>query len=564
MKTNHIFYCIFCVLMFAACSGGDYERQLERFEEMNRTDVPLCVDSVQPLVRHYDHWWHSPNHRMRAYYMLGCAYRDQGEAPAAIHYYNIAAEQADTASSECDYATLFRVYGQMAMIYGQQNMPQEELEAWKGYSHYSFLAGDTINGALGYVYIARAHYAMDDTLAVLHFTDKARRLYLEHGDKEGAARVYPTAIYISLLNGNYPRARKFMDIFEGESNLFDETGNIAPGREQYYNSKGLYCIGTGKLDSAEYYFRKLLPYGYNLEACEGLLSIYENRRNADSIIKYSRLYEQALMQWRGTRQAEAIIQSSAMYNYERNQNIAEQKTKDAKVSTYLNLLLLSLLITLLLLFYIGYHRFRLRSVQYENEYRQLVNTYSSSVKELQQRSKDYELLKQNYEILKQINSDKEDEIAYETSKRLMQKHHEIERLKECIKSYERKFETMVASGLDESINQNKYIRKCHEWFKDKQAEKPNVNDFSKIQKTFVHHYPRVYDRLQEARLSNQELLVCIMILLGFDTYQITNLLGKASQSISNSKSKANYKLFGEKSTETLKKNLQMLFRCNLM
>ncbi len=351
MKAERILYCIFCVFLFAACSGGgdDYEQQLKRFEEMNRTDVPLCVDSVQPLVRHYDHWWHSRNHRMRAYYMLGCAYRDQGEAPVSLHYYNIATEQADTTSSECDYATLFRVYGQMAMIYGQQNMPQEELEAWKGYSHYSFLAGDTINGALGYVYIARAFYAMDDTLAVLHFTDKARRIYLEHGDKEGAARVYPTAIYISLLNGNYPRARKFMDIFEGESSLFDEEGNIAPGREQYYNSKGLYCIGTGKLDSAEYYFRKLLPYGYNLEACEGLLSIYENRRNTDSIVKYARLYQHAQVQWAGTRQADAIIQSSAMYKYERNQNLAEKKARE--VSWLVQALITFLLIAILIAIY---------------------------------------------------------------------------------------------------------------------------------------------------------------------------------------------------------------------
>ena len=82
-------YCILCCIfaLIAACSGIDYEQQLERFEEMNRTDVPMTPDSVQPIVRHYDHWWHSRNHRMRAYYMLGCAYRDQGSAPRALENY---------------------------------------------------------------------------------------------------------------------------------------------------------------------------------------------------------------------------------------------------------------------------------------------------------------------------------------------------------------------------------------------------------------------------------------------------------------------------------------------
>ena len=178
MKVERILYCIFSVFLFAACSGGeDYERQLERFEEMNRTDVPLCVDSVQPLVRHYDHWWHSPNHRMRTYYMLGCAYRDQGEAPAALHYYNIATEQADTTSSECDYATLFRVYGQMAMIYGQQNMPQEEMEALVHYGHYAWLAQDTINHVIAYEHMVGVCYEMDDTTGVFTYTDSANMLY---------------------------------------------------------------------------------------------------------------------------------------------------------------------------------------------------------------------------------------------------------------------------------------------------------------------------------------------------------------------------------------------------
>lgn len=85
----HLFTILGAVLLLTACSDTDYKRQLEQFEEMNRTDIPLSPDSVLPLVRHYDHWWHSCNHRMRAYYMLGCAYRDQGEAPAATHYYNI-------------------------------------------------------------------------------------------------------------------------------------------------------------------------------------------------------------------------------------------------------------------------------------------------------------------------------------------------------------------------------------------------------------------------------------------------------------------------------------------
>ena len=118
-----------CVLLcVTSCTGRSdhWLSLLEQAEDMNCNDVPFTSDSLGlALVRHYDHWWHSPHLRLRAY-MLGSAYRDMGEAPAAIHYYNIATEQVDTAHADsATYATLFRVYGQMAMIYEQQNLPYE-------------------------------------------------------------------------------------------------------------------------------------------------------------------------------------------------------------------------------------------------------------------------------------------------------------------------------------------------------------------------------------------------------------------------------------------------------
>ncbi len=403
MKTEHIFYCIFCVLMFAACSGGDYERQLERFEEMNRTDVPLCVDSVQPLVRHYDHWWHSRNHRMRAYYMLGCAYRDQGEAPAAIHYYNIAAEQADTASSECDYATLFRVYGQMAIIYGQQNMPQEKKEALTKYGYYAWMACDTINHIVAYEQMTDVCYMLDDTTGIFAYTDSANMLYRKYGFGELSARVYPTAIYVCLNNNDLQRARKYMDIFEKESGLFDKNGNIEVGREHYYYSKGLYYEKSGSFDSAEYYYRKLIPYGYLYEASKGLLSIYKDQNERDSIVKYVELTEHALGQWAGSQQTNAVIQSSAMYKYERNQNAAIRNADRASRLTKL-LVIAVMLIVLLSVLYLYRNERRKREIS------ELNRDLEMSLNNLRETEEALEALKQEQDADHQLVADMQGDI----------------------------------------------------------------------------------------------------------------------------------------------------------
>ena len=148
MTKRFLFLCSICVLLqLTSCTGrADHMRALlEQAEWMNRNDSLFTSDSIgKELVRYYDHWWHSPYLRLRAYYMLGCAYRDMGEAPAALHYYNIATEQVDTAHADsATYATLFRVYGQMAMIYRGQNLPREQLDALSSFSHYALLAKDT-------------------------------------------------------------------------------------------------------------------------------------------------------------------------------------------------------------------------------------------------------------------------------------------------------------------------------------------------------------------------------------------------------------------------------------
>ena len=51
-------------------------------EAMNKSYVSFTTDSVlKQVVRYYDRHG-SPNEQLKAHYLLGCAYRDMGEAPA--------------------------------------------------------------------------------------------------------------------------------------------------------------------------------------------------------------------------------------------------------------------------------------------------------------------------------------------------------------------------------------------------------------------------------------------------------------------------------------------------
>ncbi len=526
MKTEHIFYCIFGLFLFAACSGGeDYERQLERFEEMNRTDVPLCVDSVQPLVRHYDHWWHSRNHRMRAYYMLGCAYRDQGEAPAAIHYYHIATEKADTIHADsATYATLFRIYGQMALIYEQQNMPKEEIETLNKLSKYASLAHDTLTSIMGEERKVVVYSQMDDTANVLRLTENVSQQYLKLGFAQKAARTFPTAIYVCLINKDYARARQYMDFFEKESGLFDEAGNIESGREQYYYSKGLYFMSQGEIDSAEICYRKLIPCGYLYEAYKGLLSVYESRNINDSIAKYIELTEQALEQWMANQQGTAIIQSSAMYKYERNQNLAEKKARE--VSWLVQALITFLLIATLIAIY----------ARYRNEKRK------RKIGELEQRyDKAYtELLcaEETIMALEREKATNDNRIAAYVTK--------ADQLREEVVYYQKALSKIDRGRKDVNLVETKIVNRFR-YSLTHISEQDKVQDshWQELKETVESLYPSFYQVLNERQeLQENEYRVCLLVKAGFEPFDIDILMDKKHTYASNTRKRLHKKVFG--------------------
>ena len=69
----------------------------------------------------------------------------------------------------------------------------------------------------------------------------------------------------------------------------DSMGNVGLGREIFYYKRGLYNLQAGKMDSDEYYFRKELRDGLELNnqiaGRKGLQLLYERTGRADSVAR---------------------------------------------------------------------------------------------------------------------------------------------------------------------------------------------------------------------------------------------------------------------------------------
>ena len=230
--------------------------ELLRAKAQNRAFVPFTTDSVMREVARYYNSHGTSNDRLQAQYLLGCAYRDLGEAPEALDAYYDAISMADTTSRDCDVSVLIGIYGQMADIFHKQNLPQDEIWALNHYLEYIRKTQDTLRHVSELRQLAGPYYLMGEKDSVLHLLHDTYEQLCRLGHRKEAVSTHGIAIYILTERGQLEEAGRLIEEFERESGLFDSEGNIAKGREYHYCTRGFYELACGRLDAAESYFRK--------------------------------------------------------------------------------------------------------------------------------------------------------------------------------------------------------------------------------------------------------------------------------------------------------------------
>lgn len=504
----------------------------------NKLYLQLSADTkFQEVVDYYDSWG-TDNEKMQAYYLMGCVFRDQKDAPKAMMSYKKAIECADTLRKECDYKVLFGIYGQMADIYRYQYLHKQSIECYKKYSYYAAKANNMASYIQGFELIASEYYALGDTLKAVEQIKKGYWQYKAHGMRQDAAQMLPTLIYVCLQRAQYQQAHYYMDIYEKESGLFDKNNNILTGREHYYKAKGMYFLGINRIDSAEYYYRKLGRYGFRYETAQGLLSVYRKHLNGDSIRKYSISCEQEMDKILNSTQADAVIQANSLYDYKRLQKqmsdmvIQEEKNK--------NVLLLMGFIALFFSIYV-YNKYKNNLRKKEIRLAKLNKEYLQAVDNAQNTIADYMELKKNTTLFEQ---------------KMIKK---INVLQDVIDQYEAKLENVKQSDRIIAIENSDIFLK----FKNATTPKlkailPNQNDWKALEILFKQYFPLVYAKISRTKLSTQEFHVCVLSWLKFDNREMSILLQTTTSSICNAKQKANYKLFDQNSASSLYKNLSTL------
>ena len=307
---------------------------LLRSNAQNKAYVDFTSDSIGCLLVNYYDAHGTPNERMLAHYIKGCAYRDMGDQPASLRCYNDAVAAADTSLADCNYDQLSIIYGQIADIFDRRAMPDNALQAYEYAERYAWMAKDTINVFTIWGNKSNALIDRGKIQEALRIKEAAAEGFRTMGFPQYAAQVVGLCIKWYAQNKDFEKAQAAIKEYEALSGYFTENGDAKPGKEGYYHIKGTYFLEEGEMDSAEHYFRKLLHSSTTRNnqylATWGMTQLYYHKDQLDSIGKYALqtfLHSDTLY---NIGAAENLQKAQAQYNYTRHLETAHRKELEAK------------------------------------------------------------------------------------------------------------------------------------------------------------------------------------------------------------------------------------------
>ncbi|WP_295435520.1 hypothetical protein [uncultured Prevotella sp.] len=196
-------------------SDGDRMRlSLLRAKAQNLAGIVFTSDTAMREVVKYYEQHGTGDDRMLAYYIMGSVYRDLDDSPMALQYFQKASEQADTASSDCNYHLLSRIHGQAACLFLAQETPYYALKEFVKAERYSLMSGDTLSALIFYEQRANAYYLLNQMDSVIAVRKRVCDEYLKHGFFEQASLAVGALVHQMLRTGNYVEARKYMNIYD--------------------------------------------------------------------------------------------------------------------------------------------------------------------------------------------------------------------------------------------------------------------------------------------------------------------------------------------------------------
>ena len=541
MRIIRYFIAIVIVVIASCADREQMLRQLEQAEQQNRDYVPFTSDSLALSLTDYFDSHGTPNERMRAHYILGCAYRDLGEAPRALECYNDAVECADTTATDCDFKTLSRVHGQMAGMFNGMVAPELGLLNEKKAMKYALMARDTLSYIVFYENQVSSYWLLNQEDSILTVCDSAMNMYNRIGQPQYAATTRGMVVDLNLRKGSLDEASHNMQIYEKYSGKISDNYVASLGNEIYYDVKGRLLLAYGKTDSAKVFFERLMQFKDNITyqeaAVRGLFSVYEKINVNDSIAKYAHLFTQINDSSNIIKSSSEITRMQSLYNFTRVKDYASRKEKEAnryKSIVYIIVFAFLAISSTIYYFYKKHEQVR------KNELSRINEEYSNNIILYKNLLHEIELYRSSNEMF------------------IKEKEKELQNLKKELLRYHEDEAVIEKWDTEQSIQSSELLLLLHKYAR--RVHRPNQSEWQELTKLTQRKIPDFYNKItqSEKKLTDQEIIASILIRLGFIPSELSALFGFTKQRASNLRRTINRKLFDSNDTKQLDKNIARL------
>ena len=487
-------------------------------------------EAMQRAVEYYDKHG-SPDEKMGACLLLGSVYRDMGDAPQALEWFDKAITHGQMAK---DKVTLAKIHGQKADLFYRQRLLDNALVELKIMENLAMEIGDRELAVNANSFTSSVYYSMKEYDSVIAVDKRNYSILLNDiKDTVSAATTIASSIPCHVKLGEYDKAKQLIRIYENWSNDFDEKGNLRRGKDGFYIDKADYFRGMQMLDSSVVYYRKSLGSIEPANRCMGfynLACIFEELGETDSVAKYALLACGYSQRYFEELQTNTLQQIEATYNYGRYKQESAEKALEAEKARNLTYLMMSIFVISLCVICLAWTIWRHKKKREMGQMhirleRAKTDAYRISVERNELKTQ----LEEKVSMIEELS--KKDETVTESNSNIMvlQKlQSEVEQLNDELSRTERSYAKLMNEG--ENILTTLLL---------KANNRVNVNEkeWNRLKDYIDEVYPCFLNNLVDAipNINQDYMRIAMLVKLEFSTTHIASLVCRSVTAVSNAR-----------------------------
>ena len=506
--------------------------QLLCIKANDRAYIPHSSDSIiLPILNYYKQT--DDLHLPETYYYAGRIYRDLGDAPQALDYFNNTLDALPSSSDS--YSLKSKVYSQIGTLFLYQDIYDEALKMLKEAFHYDLLLEDSVGMSYDLRDMATSYRCLNQIDSAIYYYGKANDLALALHQQRFVSMIQSqmAGLYIQLKK--YDLAKQFLQSSLSYQHKADKSGIFSVAAKYYHQ--------LGTKDSAVYYYTQLLDFGtiYAKQAAHwGLAELAIDNNHEQDAIPHLRAYMQCVDSIRKITDREAIRQMRSVYNYKlREKEIAHLKSKNEQTKLIIiSLLSLCAILASITFAYIQY--FKLKQLQLTIRLKKIKRLkdklYSRSVQFIEENKRkieELEIMERKFLEVDQINTTLKEQLN--AQKELI--IYTNKQIKLDLNRREQSQAVLFKSEIYLHIQRQLKIN-------DRSKRMLSDEDWKELEKLVNSTYNGFKENLYDIyNLSLFEYRVCLLIKINIQPIDIGKLTEHSKESISSTRRRLYEKVF---------------------